>query len=176
MIRTILFAIILLTTASVKAQTPLSFGNMNTGLPAFRNFNQSADTTHLQKKWFLTKQIGLSSGFFGFNGGSGTFLAAPIGLQLNRQLTNNLYAFAGVAAVPAYVHFNSPFFQPGVNKNMGFINANSFNTYTTAQMGLMYINSERTFSISGSFGVSRRNGYSPFYAPINSPALKNNRQ
>ncbi len=178
MIRTILFAIILLTSVSVKAQTPLSFGNMNTGLPAFRHFNQAADTTSLQKKWFLTKQIGLSSGFFAFNGGSGTFLSAPVGLQLNRQLTNNVYAFAGVAVAPAYLHFNNAAFQPGAIKNTGFMNANSFSTYTTAQMGLMYINDQRTFSISGSFGVSRRNynGYSPFYTPAPAPTIKNSRQ
>lgn len=177
--RTILFATILLTTVAAMAQTPLSFGNMNTGLPAFRHFNQATDTTPLQKKWFLTKHLGLSSGFFAFNGGSGSFLSAPIGLQLNRQLTNNIYAFAGVAAVPAYIHFNSPFLQPGINKPTGFMNANSFSTYTMAQMGLMYVNDEKTFSISGSIGVGRRNynGYSPFYAPVATPStIKNSRQ
>lgn len=178
MIRTILFATILFASVSVKAQAPLSFGGFNTGQSAFRHFSQAADTTSLQKKWFLTKQLGLSSGFFAFNGGSGTFLSVPVGLQLNRQLTNNVYAFAGVAVAPAYIHFNNVLFQPGVNKNTGFMNANSFSTYTTAQMGLMYINDQRTFSISGSFGVSRRNynGFSPFYAPAPAPTIKNSRQ
>lgn len=177
MIRTILFAAILLSTVTAKAQTPLSFGSMNGTLPAFRHF-QVADTNHPQKKWFVTKYAGLSAGFVGFNGGSGTFLSAPAGLQVNRQLTNNVYAFAGVSVAPSFFPYSNTFYQPGINKNYGLMNANNFGTWSAAQMGLMYINNERTFSISGSVGVGRRiyNGYPPFYGPANAPVLRNNNQ
>lgn len=172
--RTILFAAILISAVAVKAQSPLSFGYMNGIQPAFRDFNHLADSNNLRKKWFITKYAGITSGFVAFNGGSGTFLSAPVGLQLNRQLSNNVYAFAGVSVAPAFFHFNSSFYQPAINKNNSFMQANNFNTYSAAHMGLMYINNERTFSISGSIGVSRSNynSYLPFYAPANSPVGK----
>jgi len=175
MIRTILFAAILISAGAVKAQSPLSFGAMNGIQPGFSHFNQVADSNHVQKKWFLSKYAGISTGFVAFRGGSGTFLSAPVGLQINRQLTNNVYAFAGVSAAPTFFNFNSSFYQPGMNKNNGFMNANNFNINPAAYMGLMYVNPERTFSISGSIGVSRSsyNSYSPFYAPDNAPMLRN---
>jgi hypothetical protein len=178
MIRTILFAAILISAGAVQAQSPLSFGSMNGIQPAFSHFNQVADSNNLRKKWFVTKYAGISSGFVTFNGGSGTFLSAPVGLQLNRQLTNNVYAFGNVSVAPSFFHFNGSLYQPGINKNNSFMNANNFGINPAAQMGLMYINNERTFSISGSIGVSRSsyNGYSPFYAPANSPGLRNNKQ
>jgi hypothetical protein len=175
MIRTILLGVILISAVAVKAQSPLSFGSVNGFQPAFRHFNQVVDTNNLRKKWFVTKYAGLSSGFVAFNGGSGTFLSAPVGLQINRQLTNNLYAFAGVSVAPSFFHFNSAFYQPGINKNKSLMNGGNFGTYSAAHLGLMYINNERTFSISGSIGVSRYsyNRHSPFYAPANSPVLGN---
>lgn len=180
MIRTILFVAILISAVAVKAQTPLSFGSMNGIQPAYRHFNQAADSNNVRKKWFLTKYSGISSGFVAFNGGSGTFLSAPVGLQLNRQLTNNLYAFANVSVAPTFFNFNSAFYQPGINKNNSFMNANgnNFSINPAAQVGLMYINSEKTFSVSGSIGVSRSsyNSYSPFYAPANSPVFRNYKQ
>lgn len=178
MVRIILFAAILMSSLSLKAQTPLSFGVMNGGQSAFRHFSQVADTNAAPKKWFVTKYASISTGFIAFNGGGGSFLSAPMGLQLNRQLTNNLYAFAGISVAPTFFNANSPFHQSGVNKTSGLMNFNNFSTYSAAQMGLMYINTERTFSISGSIGVSRSsyNGYSPFYAPVSSPVMKNSRQ
>jgi hypothetical protein len=172
--RIILLGAILISAVAVKAQSPLSFGSMN-GQPAFRHFNQMADTNHLPKKWFITKYAGISSGFIGFNGGSGTFLSAPVGLQVNRQLTNNVYAFAGISVAPSFFHYNGTFYQPGINKYNSFMNPNNFGTYSAAHMGLMYINNERTFSISGSISVGRSsyNSYSPFYAPANAPSLRN---
>jgi hypothetical protein len=169
MIRSILFAAILISTVAVKAQSPLSFGSANGMQPAFRHFGQVADTNHLRKKWFVTKYAGISSGFVAFNGGSGAFLSAPVGLQLNRQLTNNIYAFAGVSAAPSYFQYNSAFYQPGMYKYNNFVNPGNFGTYSAAHMGLMYINNDRTFSISGSIGVSRYryNGYYPLYVPAN---------
>jgi hypothetical protein len=177
MIRTILFAVILISAVAVKAQSPLSFGAMNGIQPAFRHFNQVDDTNNPGKKWFVTTYTGISSGF-AFNRVSGTFLLAPVGLQVNRQLTNNVFAFAGVSVAPSFLHYNSAFYPSVLSKNNSFMNANSFGTYSTVQMGLMYINSERTFSISGSIGVSRSNydSYLPFYAPANSPVFRNSKQ
>ena len=111
MIRTILIAAILISAVEVKAQSPLSFGAMNGVQPAFSHFNQVADTNIHQKKWFLTKYAGISTGFVAFKGGSGTFLSAPVGLQINRQLTNNVYAFAGVSVAPTFFNFNGAFYQ-----------------------------------------------------------------
>lgn len=169
MIRTILFAAILLSAVAVKAQVPLSFGYMNPMQPAFTHFNQLGGINTLHKKWYFSKYAGISTGFMAFNGGMGTFLSAPMGLQINRQLNNNMSAFAGVSVAPSFYNFNGAFSQPILNKNNGFMNANHFGGYSTAYMGLMYINNDRTFSISGSIGVSRYSGYSPFYAPATSP-------
>lgn len=171
--RIILFAAILLATVVVKAQVPLSFGAANFMHPAFRHFSQVGDTNASHKKWFLSKYGGISTGFMAFNGGSGMFLSAPVGLQINRQLTNNLYAFAGVSVAPFYFRNNSAFYQPGINKNNSFMNPNTYGAYSAAYMGLMYVNDERTFSISGSISVGR--GYSSgrstpyYYMPINGP-------
>ena len=176
--RIIFITSILLSVAVVKAQSPWGFGAINGMQPGFRNFNQRIDTSHIQKKWFLTKYAGISAGLLAFNGGSSSFLSAPMGIQLNRSLSNNVLAFAGVSVAPSYfpgiAGFNMPF-QSDFNKNNGFITPNRFGTYSTAQMGLMYINNERTFSISGSIGVGSYNSHSPFYAPANAPVLRNNK-
>src|SRR5262245_31208979 len=139
MIRTILFAAFLICTVAAKAQMPLSFGYMNGMQPGFRHFGQADDSTRQQKKWFLTKFASISTGFIGFNGGSGTFLSAPMGIQLNRQLTNNVYAFAVVTVAPSLFNFNGAFYQPVNNQGKGgFMNRNNFGAYSSAQMGLMY--------------------------------------
>ncbi|MBO9634929.1 MAG: hypothetical protein J7578_17595 [Chitinophagaceae bacterium] len=173
--RIILFATIILSAVMVHAQSPLLFGPSGGMQPAFPHFNQKADTNSLGKKWSLTKYAAVSAGFMGLKGGNANFLSAPMGVQLNRQLTNNVFAFAGVSVTPAYFHYNSPLYQPVANMNMhkGFMNGNNFDVYPAAQMGLMYINNERTFSISGSIGVSRSyyNYYQPsFYNPAH-PAI-----
>lgn len=118
------------------------------------------------KKWSFNKFGGLSTGFTFFKGGSATVFAAPIGLQVNRRLTNNLYAFANVAVAPAYVSFNRQFLNTNVNKfgqNNSF-NSNGLNLYSSASLGLMYVNDAKTFSISGSIHVEKSSYPSmPFY-------------
>ena len=170
--RIILFAAILLAVVVVKAQAPLTFGAMNQ--PYFRHYSQLADSNTHQKKWFFTKYASISAGYTFFRGGGGPFLSAPLGLQINRQLTNNLYGFAGVNVAPAIFNFNSPYYQ-SFNKTNSFMNANRFGAYSSAYMGVMYVNDERTFSISGSIGVSHYYGQSPFYSP-NTPLVKNYKQ
>ncbi|MFT3822564.1 MAG: hypothetical protein QM731_01540 [Chitinophagaceae bacterium] len=175
MIRIMLLATMLGFAVGAGAQSALALGAMGGGQMAFNQFNQQPDSSQLHKKWFTSRYIGLSSGFIAFNGGSGTFLSAPVGVQLNRRLTNNLYAFAGLSVTPAFLQFNNAFLRSDANKSNGFTNFNNFSTYSSAQMGLMYINDDRTFSISGSIGVSRStyNGYSPFYTPANSRTAGN---
>jgi hypothetical protein len=168
--RIILFAAILISAVVVKAQVPLSFGTIDYTQPTFRHFSQVGDSNNLHKKWFFSKYGGISTGFVAFNGGSGTFLSAPVGLRLYRQLNNNVYAFAGVSVAPTFFHSNSAaFYQPGTNKNNSFMSGTNFSTYSSAQMGLMYINDEKTFSISGSISVGRST-YSGFSSPSYAPA------
>ncbi len=178
MIRILPIAMILMSVVTVKAQSPLSYGSMNGMQPGFRSFDQRIDTSHIQKKWFITKYAGISAGFMGFNGTNSSFLSAPLGVQINRQLTNNVSAFAGVSS-GAFIFplINAPY-HTGINKNNHFMNPNRFGTYTTAQMGVMYINNERTFSISGSIGVSRDDFYNrlPMHAPVNAPVIRNYKQ
>lgn len=164
--RIILFAAIVISSVVVKAQSALTYGLMHQ--PAFRHFHAVADTNTLQKKWLVSKFGGISTGFIAFNGGTGSFLSAPVGLQVYRPLNNNVYAFAGVSVAPSIFNLNRAFYPSGINKNNGFMNATNYGIYSTAQLGLMYINDERTFSISGSIGVSRGSyrGYSPLYSPI----------
>ena len=179
--RIIFITSILLSAAVIQAQSPWGYGVMNGMQPGLRNFNQRIDTSHIQKKWFLTKYAGISAGLLAFNGGSSSFLSAPMGIQLNRSLSNNVLAFAGVSVTPSYfpgiAGFNMPF-QSDFNKNNGFMTPHRFGTYSTAQMGLMYINNERTFSISGSIGVGRSDYYGRFhtYTPGHPPAIRNSKQ
>ena len=130
-----------------------------------------------KKKWSFSKYTGLSASYSFFKGGSASVIAAPIGLQVNRQLTNNLYAFAGVSVAPAFINFNSSTFlssdfsKTGVNNT--FLRSNNFGMYSRAEIGLMYVNPERTFSISGSIGVERSS--SPvFYYPMNMNTTQQN--
>ncbi len=124
-----------------------------------------SDSNSLKKKWSFNKYGSLSTGFSLFNGGSATFVSAPVGLQLNRRLNNNLFAFAGVMIAPTYMSFNRPLqgFDP---YKTGSLNnkINNFGVYSRAEAGLMYINDERTFSISGSIGIDR-SSYPGLYYP-----------
>lgn len=170
MVRAIIFIAILMSAVATKAQSPLFSGVQYNAQPVFGNANQSPDTNYLRKKWFVTKYAGISTGFIAFKGGSGSFLSVPLAWQVNRQLTNNVFAFGGVSVTPSLLQSNSVFYQPGFNKNNGLMRTNNFGINPAARIGVMYINNEGTFSISGSIGVSSTsyNGYSPIYAPANS--------
>jgi hypothetical protein len=130
----------------------------------FPGYNQIRDGRHLNQKWYFSKYAGVSAGVGFFNGGSTTVISAPIGLQLNRQLNDNLIAFAGISAGPTFFSFNRSFSDPAFNKSYpgtNFQNAYGFGINSRIEMGLMYINDARTFSISGSIGVER--GSYPVY-------------
>ncbi|RYY17728.1 MAG: hypothetical protein EOO04_25030 [Chitinophagaceae bacterium] len=69
---------------------------------------------------------------------------------------------------------NSVFPSGNFNKNYTGINngqRNRFGVFSRAEAGLMYINDERTFSISGSIGVSNYN-----YPSFGHPATNGIRQ
>jgi hypothetical protein len=175
MLRIILFAAILMSGMAVNAQVDSSFGAMNGRESVFKHPQQVSDTNHIHKKWFVTKYTGVSTGFVAFKGGSSSFLSVPLALQVTRQLTNNLYAFGGVSMTPYVFRYNNVPFQPVINKHNSLMQTNNFAAYSDAKIGVMYINNERTFSISGSIGVSKSsyNGYSPFYVPAYSPVRGN---
>ena len=107
-------------------------------------------------KWFFSGYRGLSTSVSFFKGGYASVFSAPMGLQLNRRLNNNLYAFANVTVAPSYISIN-PSYLPGLNKNFtnSLFNKNSFGLYPAASLGLMYINEAKTFSISGSISAER---------------------
>ena len=142
---------------ALKAQTvlPGSFQNsVHENIFDHKNLYDSS----AQKKWFLTKYTGITTSYIFLKGSNAAVIAAPIGLQLNRRLNNNLYAFAAVSVAPAYVNFNRSFLSSNANKgfqNNSFLKSNSFDMYSRAEMGLMYINDNKTFSISGSISIER---------------------
>ncbi len=158
MSKIILLAFVLFA-VQVKAQTVLPGSLLGYNQRAnFANDMHLGDSLS-KKKWSFNRYIGLSTSFIFFRGGSAAIFEAPIGLQVNRRLNNNLYAFANVSIAPAYISFNQPYGNAAFNKgnlNNGF-NANNLNMYSSASLGLQYINDAKTFSISGSISVERSN-------------------
>ncbi|MVT07835.1 hypothetical protein [Chitinophaga tropicalis] len=170
MVRAIIFTAILMSALAAKAQSPLFSGAQNNTQSVFRDPRQLTDTNYLRKKWFVTKYAGISTGFIVYKGGSSSFLSAPLELQVNRQLTNNVYAFGGIAVTPYLLQSNGVFYPTGIDKNYGLMRTSNYGINPAARVGVMYISNDKTFSISGSISVSRSiyNGYSPIYAPVNS--------
>lgn len=168
--RTLLLSIILISSMAVKAQTilPLSFMDY----VQRENFGNSSHTiaSSANKKWFLNSYSGISAGFGFFNGGNASIVSAPVGLQLNRRLNDNLYAFAAVSVAPSYINFNHPFLNSDISKvyqNNGLFRSNNLGAYSRAELGLMYINDAKTFSISGSVSVQQGNFPVYPYRPVN---------
>ena len=156
--RPLFLFIILLSSLLIEAQAPK------------QNFKDSSYyIQHMQsKKWFLTSYSNIGIGFNFFNGNTATVISAPVGLQLNRQLNNNLYAFTGVSLAPTYVNFNRSFLSSGIKPYTGNgFKSDYFGLYSSVNMGLMYINDARTFSISGSVGVGSSSYPMLFYPPAN---------
>ena len=125
------------------------------------------NNNNVGKKWFVSRYMGMSTSVGFYNGGNATIFATPVGLQLNRKLTNNWYAFAGISATPAYINFNHSFNSATSNKTMqsnNLYSPNNFNLFPKAELGLMYINDQKTFSISGSISVEKSNY---FFSPVN---------
>ena len=160
-----LFAVTFCITA-VKAQTflPGSFADYS-----YRGFAHNIPVGDSAGKWSFSRYASLSAGYSFFKGGSAMVVAAPMWLQLNRRLNNNLYAFAGVSVAPAYTSFNHNFVTGEFTKPNGansFLKTNALGIYSKAELGLMYINDAKTFSISGSIGVER-SSYPVYYNGTN---------
>jgi hypothetical protein len=151
---------------SVKSQTTLSpTTSFTSQSPALLNDSQSHNNP---SKWFFSSYRGLSTSVSFFKGGNASVFSAPMGLQLDRRLNNNLYAFANVTVAPSYISIN-PSYLSCLNKNLtnSPFNQNSFGLYPAASFGLMYINDAKTFSISGSISAERSMYPGVPYYPMN---------
>ena len=167
--RNLLLLLLLIAVFSVKAQTALN--DTTQGLFTDTNKHILANNG-LEKKWSLSSFKGINTSYLFIRGGNAMMVSAPMGIQLNRKLDNNFYAFAGVSAMPAYLNFNNTFLNTNANKFQpgGMYKGNTLGIYGRAQMGLMYINDAKTFSISGSFSVQR--GSNPYLLqPLNTPGV-----
>ncbi|HEY4289285.1 MAG TPA: hypothetical protein VGN00_19425 [Puia sp.] len=148
-----------------KAQTNLPIGQL--GYMQWRPSPASYlshDSSASRHKWQLSRYGALSAGYLFFGGGGTSFLSAPLGLQLTRPLTNNVYAFAGVSAAPVLFSVSRLYTDPVTNPGFHGYNpsgAYKFGYNSRVEMGLMYVNDAHTFSISGSVGVER--GSYPVY-------------
>lgn len=169
--RTFLFICLLLCLTASQAQTflPGSFIDYNYRGSHFNSIDLK-DSSLTKKKWSLNKYSGISTSLSGWKGGYATVFSAPIGLQLNRRITDNVYAFAGVSIAPSYINFHQSFMNADFNNATGnnrFYKTNSFGMPARAEVGLGYTNDEHTFSISGSIGIERNTYRMPFYVPYN---------
>ena len=155
--RFIIFAL-LISTTTLKAQMPLTGGSLYNNYPTYLDGNLYRGDSISTKKWSINRFSSLMTGFTFYNGGSASFLSVPIGLQLNRRLTNNLFAFARVSAAPTYMNFGRSFtagdFGKGDAQN-AYWKPGNLGLNPRAEVGFQYVNDERTFSISGSIGVQR---------------------
>src|SRR5450631_628554 len=161
--------IILTLLASIAFLSPKAQMYLPAGNPTFiqgrflPDYTQFIDNNALGQKWHFSKYASLSAGTTFLTGGSGfpaaiSFISAPIGLQLSRSLNKNLYAFTGISAAPVF--FSFPRLYAGPIKNPSYPGYNFSNPYglglnSRVEMGLMYINDAKTFSISGSVGIER---------------------
>lgn len=131
-----------------------------------RHLNDSTAT----RKWFFSSYKAISTSVSFFKGGNASIFSMPIGLQLNRRLNNNFYAFANVTVAPSYISINPSYLGSFNKNNTGkSFQQNSFGIYPAASLGLMYVNDAKTFSISGSISAER-NVYPalPYYPENNS--------
>ena len=126
-----------------------------------------------EKKWSFNTYAEISTGMSFSKYGNTSYFGVPIGMQLNRKLSNNLYAFAGVSIAPVYSNFSHSFQTVEASKLSPYnryLPANGLGMYSRAELGLMYVSDDKTFSISGSIGVEHRN-YPPLqYRPVNTTA------
>lgn len=167
--RTLLFFSLFFSAVSVKSQVPGFYGT-----PGFSHTAGFLPALPMQdsfsaKKWSVSKFTAIATGISFYNGSRATFLEAPMGLQLNRRLNNNLYAYANIAVVPSVTRLNPGLLYTGMNKPFGLHSSatNSFQVNPSASVGLMYVNDAKTFSISGGFSVERINyQFLPYYPSV----------
>ena len=167
--RSLLFFVLLLLAGVCRAQQffpgDLGYSRAYNHAVAFA----PADSTGNTKKWSLQQYSGLSLGLMMWKGGSASYISAPIGLELNRRINNNVFAFAGVSVAPSLISFRQAFTIPdfkqaglrGMNQSYGF------GMYSRAELGLGYTNDARTFEIRGSIGIERNDyPFQPVYRNV----------
>lgn len=117
------------------------------------------------KKWFVSKYVGMETSIGFINGNNFAAFSTPVGLQLNRRLSQHWYAFAGLSIVPTWLHSGSRQLVRNDSKNSSVFSTaltSPFQMNPAAQVGLMYVNEKKTFAISGSFSVRQYNPLMPF--------------
>ena len=170
--RALLAAFLIVFMAEAKAQTVGAFPYS----PCFTvtPYRQPADSGHTYKKWTFSKYVSLSASYSFFRGGNAATVAVPVGVQLSRSLTNNLFAFAGASLAPAYTRFNTTLLPADFIKNGAanpFSQTGRLGMYSKAELGLGYTNDARTFTISGSIGIERNSYAMPYYRPASQTVL-----
>lgn len=173
--RVLLALIIIVLFNAVKAQSIFP-GFQNNIYTSSLYYNHHLYGSTAQKNWFVSRYIGITAGYNFFKGGNAGIISAPLSLQLNRRLNNNLYAFAGVSAAPTYINFSSAFLNSDFNKanSNNYFKTRSIGVYSSAALGLMYINDARTFSVSGSISIEKNNYPQYNYFPVNTTKPNNN--
>jgi hypothetical protein len=149
--RTFFISLLIFCVSAIKAQTLLQPGFQNVLETRSSITNNNKFDSTAKKTWFITSYNSIATGYNFFNGGNAAFVAAPFTFQLNRR-------FAGVTVAPVYASFNRTFINTDLNKINGFNSFSrqgNFYMYSAATLGLMYINNDKTFSISGSLSVER---------------------
>lgn len=112
------------------------------------------------KKWFVSSYTSLSAGFIGFKGGSASYIAAPIGIQLNRALNNKWTAFGGVSMTPVLLTHHS---MQAASSAKGFPNSfmsanlNRFTVNPAAYLGANYTSGNHSFQVEARIVFDRGN-------------------
>lgn len=151
----ILFLVISFSAVTAQSYLPGSFMNST---PRYSMPGTLKTDSTPAKKWMVSTYSGISTSFSFFKGVNATILAAPVGIQVTRRLNNNWYGFAGLSVAPAYINFNHSFLNSSMHKfgqNSTLFNSNRLDVYSRAAMGVMYVNDQKTFSISGSIGIEK---------------------
>ena len=113
--------------------------------------------------WSVTSYSGITAGTFLLPGRATSYLSPLAGVQVNRRLGNHLYAFAGATVAPLFFNASNVYSNHPVNN--GFMtNSLSYRpgVYSGIQAGWMYVNEDKTFSISGSVSVGNYMSSAPF--------------
>lgn len=157
---------------TAKSQTILSTGIGNYPQSNVLSNNSRIHDSVSAPKWFFSTYRGISTSVSFFKGGHASVFSAPMGLQLNRRLNNNLYAFANATIAPSYISISPSFLTGGLGKNFSSNSRqNSFGLYPAVSVGLMYVNDAKTFSISGSISAERSTYPLLPYYPNNTPFI-----
>lgn len=166
--RCIIVIAIVIFSLSLQAQTALPSSVLGYHSPYSLAYKGQYVNNISNKKWFLSPYSAINAGYIFFKGGSANYISAPVGLQLSRRLNNNLYAFAGLSVNPTYFNFNQPLPLSGMQKGYytnGMFGKNNFAVYPRAELGFMYINDEKTFSVSGSISIQQGGYFGYPYQP-----------